>query len=472
MWKFLAKLISPKKVETVKSENNAEVVVVAEDYINNELDYDYCPFYPSVSEFEQKLFRLRSYDGHLRQEILEDLRECFDPLLFPHLLWRLNDYVQINQKLAVDHLQRWSERPEFSELCLQNFFEIAALQKRLRVNPKVFHLLMNNIGQNKLFLVENLTQKQGRLPRALLTFAVEFEWLDEKELILLCRHSKDQLVRKYWLDQLIQTSSDQQMLSILKNSQQKDVQYELFNELWKKDALTVNDLIEVWHSPYLAVMDYADFALRQKNFNFDQYFQDHPFESLSKRKLRLRAYQWMIRKGSLTEFFQMIQSLNNPLISMAILQLALKRKYIGFEYFNEYYQSVDEKLTLNRLLKLRKLTGQHLSIVELEHLVVLSEPISLLQRLELVESYNRWEQLYWYALQLSSINGRKEQNLYDMHVQRRLWRINDEIYPPHWSAHQKQYLQSVVPSMMQQFPEVFSGQNVRKILEQRLDIKM
>ena len=69
------------------------------------------------------------------------------------------------------------------------------------------------------------------------------------------------------------------------------------------------------------------------------------------------------------------------------------------------------------------------------------------------------------------LRGLNEQNYFDVHVQQKLWRINDELYPPHWSAHQKQYLQGVMPSMMQRFPEIFSGQNVRKILEQTLNIK-
>lgn len=471
MWKFLAKLISPKKVVAIKSENKAEVVVVPDDYINNNSGYDYYPFDPSASDFEKKLFRLKSYDGHLRQEILEDLRECFDPLFFPHLLWRLNDYVQINQELAFDHVQRWAQRPEFSELCIQNFLEIAALQKRLRVNPNVFHLLMNNIGQNKAYIVENLTQKQGHLPRTILAFAVEFKWLDTDELISLCSQSKDQLVRKYWLDHVIQTSSAQQMRSILKNTEQKDVQHTLFDVLWNQDVLSVNDLIEIWHSPYLAVMDYADFVLRQKNFNFDQYFQNHPYQDLSNKALRLRLYQWVIRKGELTEFFQMIRALHNPVIAMAIMQFALKRKYINFEIFNEYYQNIEEKISLHRLIKLQKLADQQLSITELENLVALSEPLSLTQRLDLAVSYSRWDQLYWYAFQMDSIQGLNEQNYFDAHVQQKLWRINDELYPPHWSAHQKQYLQGVMPSMMQRFPEIFSGQNVRKILEQTLNIK-
>lgn len=472
MWKFLVKLLSSKKVEPIKLENNAEVAVLDSDHLKNSSHYQYYYVESNLSEFEKSLLRLRSYDGYIRQEVLQDLKDCFESELFPHLLWRLNDYVEINQKLAIEHVKRWSIRPEYPGVCVQYFLEITALQKRLRVNPEIFHLLLEGIRQNKPYLTENLTQTQGRLPRTILAFTVEYQWLDEEELIQLCRQSNDQLVRKHWLDYILRTGTEQQLVSILKNSQQKDVQYTLFNALWHKNVLSVNDLIEVWHSPYLAVMDFADFALRQMHFNFDQYFQQHPFEFLSQKSLRLRAYQWVIRQGSLAEFIKMIHALDNQVISQAIMKFALKRKYINFEQFLNYYQNIQQKLTLHSFLKAKRLLDQKLSLTELENVVALfDESIPLLLHLELADGYNRWEQLYWYALQWNSIRELKEQNIYDTHVQRQLWRIDDEVYPPHWSLRQKQYLEQVLPNMILSYPKIFEGQNVRKILEQTLNIK-
>lgn len=148
MWKFLEKLLSPKKVypaaaaacEPAIIQNNAEAAVLGShpDDLPDDGNYSYYCADPSLSEFEKSLLRLRSYDGYIRQAVLEDLKECFDPELFPHLLWRLNDYVEINQKLAIGHVQRWAVRPEFSAVCAQYFLEIVALQKRLRVNLDVF----------------------------------------------------------------------------------------------------------------------------------------------------------------------------------------------------------------------------------------------------------------------------------------------------------------------------------------------
>lgn len=481
MWKFLEKLLSPKKVypaaeaacEPAIIQNNAEAAGLEShpDDLPDDGNYSYYCADPSLSEFEKSLLRLRSYDGYIRQAVLEDLKECFDPELFPHLLWRLNDYVEINQKLAIDHVQRWAVRPEFSAVCAQYFLEIAALQKRLRVNLDVFYLLLASIRNNKLYLAENLTQKQGRLPRVILAFILEYQWLGDDELMHLCERANDQMVRKHWLEQIMQTGSEQQLASILKTARQKDVQYTLFNALWNKNVLTVHDLIEVWHSPYLAVMDYADFVLRQNHFDFDQYFQEYPIQDLSQKCIRLRAYQWVIRQGSITEFFNIIHALDHKAIANAIMQFALKRKYINFEQFIDYYQNTEQKLTFHGFLKIRQIGDQLFGLKELESMIAgMDEPIPLLQRLELADGYNRWEQLYWYALQWNCIHNENEQNIFDAHVQRQLWRLDDAIYPPHWSLHQKRNLEHVLPKMIQRYPEIFAGQNVHKILEQTLNI--
>lgn len=481
MWNFLKKWLSPKQVyPAVEAEydavivgNSAEVVILGAHPDNLHDDGNYQNYYyvdPSLSKFEKSLLRLRSYDGHIRQAILEDLKECFDPELFPHLLWRLNDCVEINRQLAIDHVQRWAVRPEFLVVCTQYFFDITALQKRLRVNPEIFHLLLDSIGKNKLYLMENLTQKQGRLPRVILAFASEYQWLEDDELMHLCEQANDQLVRKYWLDKIMQSASEQQLVSILKNTQQKDVQYTLFNSLWDKNVFTISDLIQFWHSPYWAVMDYADFALRQKYFDFDQYFQEHSIQNLSQKSLRLRGYQWVIRQGSQTEFFNIIQALDNNVIANAVMKFALKRKYVNFEQIVSYYHRTEQNLTFIVFSKIRQISGQQLSLHEIESFIdLMDEPVSLLQRLELATGYNLWEQLYWYVLQWDFIHNADEQIIYDDFVQRQLWHLNYVIYPPHWQPQQKQNLERVLPKLIQRYPDIFSGQNVLKILNQTLN---
>lgn len=481
MWRFLKKWFSPKQAystieatyETVIVGNSAEVVALGAYPDNLHDDGNYQNYYyvdPSLSEFEMSLLRLRSYDGHIRQAILEDLKECFDPELFPHLLWRLNDYVGINRQLAIDHVQRWAVRPEFLTVCAQYFFDITALQKRLRVNPNIFHLLLDRIGENKGYLVENLTKNQGRLPRVILAFALEYQWLEDDELMHLCEQANDQLVRKYWLDKIMQSASEQELVFTLKNTQQKDVQYTLFNALWPKNVFTVSDLIQFWHSSYWAVMDYADFALRQIHFDFDQYFQEHPIQNLSQKSLRLRGYQWVIRQGSQTEFFNIIQALDNNVIANAVMKFALKRKYINFEQIISYYHRTEQKLTFFVFSKIRKISGQPLSLHEIESFIALmDEPVSLFQRLELATGYNLWEQLYWYVLQWDFIHNADEQIIYDNFVQRQLWHLNYAIYPPHWQPQQKHNLERVLPKLIQRYPDVFSGQNVLKILNQTLN---
>ena len=83
MWKFLEKLLSPKKAypaaeaacETARIENNAEAAVLESqpDDLHDGGNYQYYCIDPSLSEFEKSLLRLRSYDGHIRQAVLEDM---------------------------------------------------------------------------------------------------------------------------------------------------------------------------------------------------------------------------------------------------------------------------------------------------------------------------------------------------------------------------------------------------------------
>ena len=48
-------------------------------------------------DLNELLWQLRSYDGYMRQSALERLKDCYQNELFPALLFRLSDYVPINQ---------------------------------------------------------------------------------------------------------------------------------------------------------------------------------------------------------------------------------------------------------------------------------------------------------------------------------------------------------------------------------------
>ena len=260
-------------------------------------------------DLNELLWQLRSYDGYMRQSALERLKDCYQNELFPALLFRLSDYVPINQKLAAAHFQRWSERPEFSQLCVDYFLEIAAIQQRVRTVPEIENLLLNTVAENKDYLQHTVISEQGQLPRVLLAYIEKYQWIEHAKLLELSKAAKDQIVRKFWLDHIAQNESDPKLLFELKHSQFRDVQYHLFDVLYQRKILNTEDIIELWHSRFLSVMDYAYFALRQQNFDFENYFNKHPITLLSSQQAKIRAYQWVLFKGEQAQFFEIIEKI-------------------------------------------------------------------------------------------------------------------------------------------------------------------
>ena len=127
MWKCLKnifKLTNPSPALNIKQSeqiitNNLSVESnIHQSYmdVDNIDDYSYRYLWTDkqLSDFDISILKLKSYDGYLRQEMLEKFQQNFQPALFPHVLNRLSDYVPINRKLATTHIQEWSERTEFS----------------------------------------------------------------------------------------------------------------------------------------------------------------------------------------------------------------------------------------------------------------------------------------------------------------------------------------------------------------------
>ena len=138
MLKFFKNLLQINKADpivipqtSVKNDAKSEIKHELQEVMseNNEDHYLYGFTQNKLSDFEIKLYKLRSYDGFTRQRMLEHLKHCFDAELFPHLLERLSDYVEINRQLAAQHVLEWSEHAEFSQLCIHHFLLIATLQK-------------------------------------------------------------------------------------------------------------------------------------------------------------------------------------------------------------------------------------------------------------------------------------------------------------------------------------------------------
>lgn len=417
------------------------------------------------NSLDDALYLLRSYDGYRRQWCLEQLQDCYETALFPALLFRLSDYVPINQKLAAAHLQRWSERSEFSQLCIDYFLDIAATQKRLRVVTEIEDLLLREVAHNQAYLQNTLVSLQGALPRILLVYIQKYKWIEPDHLLELCRVANDQMVRKFWLDTIVQTQSNQNLLLELHTSKLRDVQYYLFDVLYQRAVLTTNDLIHLWHSRFLSIMDYAYFALRQSHFDFEKYFAQHSIENLNQQQLKIRVYQWVLMKGERSYIFKVIHKIESQKVANALVLFTLKQKQITLDQYFEYFQSTQKRLSAQQFVKAKAVSATQPSLDELRHYLCLSEGnLSFQQRLDLTQGYSLWDQLYWFVTQQKMIETENDQQNFDDHLHCRLQSLHYEIYPPRWTFAQKNEIKPLISAFMKQYPIIFEDVGVQKIL--------
>lgn len=415
---------------------------------------------------DELLQSLRYYDGYARQRTLEHLKDCYEQELFPALLFRLSDYVEINRELAAQHIQRWSQRPEFAQLCIDHFLQIAAVQQRVRTVPEIENLLLNTVAKNKDYLQHTVSSEQGRLPRVLLTYIVEHQWIEQEQLLELSKVAKDQIVRKFWLDHIIQNESAQKLLFELKHSQFRDVQYHLFDVLYQRKILNTEDIIELWHSRFLSVMDYAYFALRQQNFDFGNYFNQHPIALLSSQQAKIRAYQWVLFKGEQAQFFEIIKKVEIKPIENALVLYAVRQKFIQLHQYLDYFALTQQKLSPQQFFKAKAYSSIQPTLGELEqYLQLLKTDISFEQRLDLTQNYDLWDQVYWFVTQQKYVQTEEERQNFDDQIKFRLHYLHYKTYPPSWTAVQKDEMKQHLPNFEQKYPEIFNVMDLKRVLE-------
>lgn len=493
MWNFFKKLFSNKESENELYIENKEIgqyfdlnenlpasitqineaiqeVIDPNSYHSLVVDnYDYGFGYGQLSDLEISFLKLKSYSGYTRQQTLESLANCFDATLFPHLLDRLSDYVPINRQLALEHLLKWSTHSEFAQLCIIHFLQIAILQKRERTEQTAYDLLLQNVAQNQVGLKYYLTQQQGRLARALLDFTIQYQWIEEEELVEWCRVAKDQKVRAYWVEYIILHQSDDELIAELEQTNYRDVKYHLFDVLYQINVLKNEHLVPLWHSRFLSIMDYAYFALKQNNFDFDMYFNIHPLGSLTLSQARIRAYQWVIMKGDIQEFYKILDDLQDQSIVHAVLCYALQQQYLQIENYLNYYQNNGQLLNSHLLSKAKKYTSQSLNVDELtRYLALHAEDITIQQKFAWVEHSNIWDQLYWYVIQFNHAYTSEDMEFFDNTINRLIAHMKYATYSPLWSKNQIDIFQQQFPKFIQEFPQILENSKIRQILETKL----
>lgn len=346
----------------------------------------------NIDEIRVKINQLYLWDGYQREVALRQLSGCFEPSLFPHLLRKLSDYVQVNRHLAARHLLEWAERSDCADLCITYFLDIEAIKGRIRIVGEIEDILMDKIHQNldKVKLV--LLSKQGKLSRALFNYAQSKQLIIESELLDIAKNANDQWLRRYWINFALQQNEDF-LKSEFRLSKYVDVKKVLLNRLLELDALDNEILMIALNSANLSIIDFAIFVLKSRDFDFNEYFIQFQNNQLENGSVKKCLLQMLILEWNKQDFYLYIDNLNDKSILFMILYRALKMKYISLgEVINLFYRK-QLKLPFYLLQKIAKLSTE---LKEIDELYLLTTtPISFVQRLEFSENLSFWDKVEW-----------------------------------------------------------------------------
>ena len=216
-------------------------------------------------------------------------------------------------------------------------------------------------------------------------------------------------------------------------------------------------------------MDYAYFALRQKKFNFDQYFQEYPINQLTPFEAKIRAKQWILLKGDHSIFFNILKQIDSPKTTNAIIFLALRQQYITIEKCLDYYHDTQQKLDFFHISKLKQATQEQITLSELVgYLSLVSSPITIKQRLSLTDGYGVWEQLYWFVISSKFIQTDNDKIVFDLHIAQQLHYLSYATYGEQWTFTQKVEMQTLLPAFIQNYPNIFEKDTVKHLLKSYL----
>lgn len=419
------------------------------------------------TELEVLVDDLTSYSGYIREKKLREVQENFEPELFSHILDRLSDYVYINRELAQAHILKWSTKDIFSTLCINNFLLISILHVKERTNKQFIQIFFDAVKRDLTALERVLMTHQGELSKVLLAYATKYQWIDHERMLEICRSSNYQVVRNYWLDEIIATESDVVLLYHLKQCPYKDVQYRILDALYRKDILTIEEIIELWESKFYSIMDYAHFILRQKGFNFDLYLQNVSVENLTSSQARTRASQWLLVNGDVDVFFDILNQISSETTINSLLFKALKQKYISLDILLDFFEKNQRKIEFWYLLKLKKYTTTKFSLAQTEkYLNLIESPVPLISILQIVAGCNSWDEFYWVVIHYQFIETKEDKEYFDEYIRTKLKFLHYEKYPPQWLFEQKEKFRKLIPVFYEDYRDLLSHADIQVILQE------
>lgn len=378
--------------------------------------------------------KLYSYDGYVRENTLKQLKNCFEPELFPHLLRKLGDYVDINRQLAYTHLKNWSNRADFAKVCLTYFVEIQIVQKRERTIQGVEQLLFNAIDQNLTELKSIILNHPSQISRALYQYIKDHQKLSEEECIQLAQHTKDQLIRRDWINYVLQQEIEYIKYQFY-TSKYVDVKKEIIYFLVEKNELDESILIEAFNLPHLCIVDSATFALKKRNFNFHVYFGRFPLTKLTPHQLRLRAYQIVFLGWDISEFFHVVSKIHHKKMIFPILAKAYKLKYLNTQNIIHFLQQQNLRYSYSLL----KPIVSNKTIENMETIYSLcDEKIKIETCLEIYNDLSFWEKLRWLCKIYLYIETENEKQVIFFKLKNLLRLLQYQHYLPLWPVEIKQ----------------------------------
>lgn len=393
-------------------------------------------------EQEQQFYidRLFSWNGYHRQDALVKLADCYDEMLFPILLKRLSDYVPINRQLASEHLTRWSEHADFSALCVAYFEDVAAIQQRIRIVSTVEDILLRKTAENMPAIKEVFLKQQGKRPRLFLAYIQRYHWLDEHTLLQWCEQAKDQRVRGYWLNHLIQMNDLDALKVALYSTPYRNIKMKLLPILYEKNAFSLDEYLGFLQQPSLSMMEFAIFALKKQQFDFMNYFNAQPFAQLMVQNQRLRLYQWVLLGLDDLDFKKYLSQISQRSLQLSILNFARQQGYLSSVNYLQQYVNLTGKLEFYTLYHFNQKSANKLNIQNLmwvcEHLC---SELLFLQGQTLVADYGYWDQFLW-LIQYDQYLHFEGRQYFHTKLMDYIREAQYQYYPPSWQQSEKQKL--------------------------------
>ena len=329
---------------------------------------------------ETLITQLNHSNGYIREKTLRQLQTCFEPVLFPHLIERLSDYVEINRILAYEHFKLWRMQPNFTMLFLKYFSEISAIQHRIRYVDELDSLLFDQVIQNLDEIKPLILKQTGPLSRAL------YRSLKDQQKMELAQHAVDPVIRREWINYTLQ-----QDMHFIENefihTKYLDVKKAILQFLITKEYYHSFIFIEALKIANFAILDLSTFALKKQNFDFDHYID----QLISSPKLKL--YLIILLKYNETTFFEALEEISDKNLVFSLLLKALRFNYITRSSAVSFLQKSHFRYEYNSLKKI-------ISTINIQGLQTIyslcdDDAITIKMRLEIYNHLSTQEKIAW-----------------------------------------------------------------------------